>query len=484
MNLINIPEWWAKSKIRTKSRKQKLKAIHDTLSSNELKHEAFRQLERLCGESDRLFEELVRKEQRHNQVVFDAHEEKQTARETIETLEDQVPVVKLEERLKQEVSQNKHLEDEVNQLQTRGGLESSGAGGGGGGGGNDSHLQLETKTTSDPSPRLSEVENNWESSENNSENIGDSFNEQQLRNELESLRASSVEQKKNALLAAESLRVSNEEDKKTALLDAQLQREELESLLVSKDEEKKKAVSDALAAARQDEENGEDSSGSGSGSDRDSDTGSGAGANDAADAPDIPPPTSPAAPPAPPVRPSAATRNLAAGTSIVRDAIQNGIDGGDKSLNQLEISLGAESKLNILPVANTTEELQESINSAKLSFDLRNAGGLTARFKIGQKLQSCWNKWKEEKPNMNQANLRRKIASMGFIISKTKMSSLLAFATVIKKYKAYRFLYTCTVSWSKVLICMGHDGLEKALENSLRDAPVAFKYLQWDLELE
>ena len=83
---------------------------------------------------------------------------------------------------------------------------------------------------------------------------------------------------------------------------------------------------------------------------------------------------------------------------------------------------------------------------------------------------------------MSQAELRRKIASMGFTISKTKMSSLLAFATVIKKYKAYRFLYTCTVAWSKVLICMGHDGLEKALENSLRDAPVAFKHLQWDLE--
>jgi hypothetical protein len=210
--------------------------------------------------------------------------------------------------------------------------------------------------------------------------------------------------------------------------------------------------------------------------------GSGAGANDTADAPDIPPPTSPAAPPAPPVRPSAATRNLAAGTSIVRDAIQNGKDGGDKSLIELEISLGAESKLNILPVANTTEELQESINSAKLSFDLRNAGGLTARFKIGQKLHTCWDKWKQEEPTMSQAELRRKIASMGFTISKTKMSSLLAFATVIKKYKAYRFLYTCTVSWSKVLICMGHDGLEKALENSLRDAPVAFKHLQWDLE--
>jgi hypothetical protein len=176
-------------------------------------------------------------------VVIDAHEEKQTARETIETLEDQV--VKLEERLKQEVFQNKHLEDEVNQLQTHGGLESSGAGGGGGGG-NDSHLQLETKTTSDPSPRLSEVENNWESSENNSENIGDSFNEQQLRNELESLRASSVEQKKNALLAAESLRVSNEEDKKTALLAAEAQRkaqrEELESLRVSNEEDKKTAL--------------------------------------------------------------------------------------------------------------------------------------------------------------------------------------------------------------------------------------------------
>jgi hypothetical protein len=76
MNSINIPEWWAKTKIRTKSRKQKLKA--------------FKQLERLCAESERLFEELVRKTQRYDEVVFDAHNEKQTARETIDTLEDQV----------------------------------------------------------------------------------------------------------------------------------------------------------------------------------------------------------------------------------------------------------------------------------------------------------------------------------------------------------------------------------------------------------
>ena len=85
-----IPEWWAKTKIRTKSRKQKLKAMIDTLSSNELKLKAFKQLERLCAESERLFEELVRKTQRYDEVVFDAHNEKQTARETIDTLEDQV----------------------------------------------------------------------------------------------------------------------------------------------------------------------------------------------------------------------------------------------------------------------------------------------------------------------------------------------------------------------------------------------------------
>ena len=94
MNSINIPEWWAKTKIRTKSRKQKLKAMIDTLSSNELKLKAFKQLERLCAESERLFEELVRKTQRYDEVVFDAHNEKQKARETIDTLEDQV--VKLE----------------------------------------------------------------------------------------------------------------------------------------------------------------------------------------------------------------------------------------------------------------------------------------------------------------------------------------------------------------------------------------------------
>jgi hypothetical protein len=68
---------------------------HDRyLSSNELKLKAFKQLERLCAESERLFEELVRKTQRYDEVVFDAHNEKQTARETIDTLEDQV--VKLE----------------------------------------------------------------------------------------------------------------------------------------------------------------------------------------------------------------------------------------------------------------------------------------------------------------------------------------------------------------------------------------------------
>ena len=203
----------------------------------------------------------------------------------------------------------------------------------------------------------------------------------------------------------------------------------------------------------------------------DDDDGSGAGAA----APSAPAPPAPHAP-------SRATESLLAAKKIVRDAIQNGKDGGDKSLIELEISLGAESKLNISSAANP----EEDIARAKVSFRLMDSGGVVARFKIGHALQRSWDKWKQEPSmsHMNQAEFRKKIGTMGFIITKTKMSECLTFARVITKYKAYRFLYTCTVAWSKVNLCMRFSGLDKALEHSQSTNAAAFNHLRHDVDLE
>jgi len=208
----------------------------------------------------------------------------------------------------------------------------------------------------------------------------------------------------------------------------------------------------------------------------DDDDGSGAGAaapSAGAAAPSAPAPPAPHAPPR-------AAESLLAAKKIVLDTIQNCIDGGDKSLHDLVSSLGAESKLNLSSAANP----EEDIARAKVSFRLMDSGGVVARFKIGHALQRSWDKWKQDEPSMNQAEFRKKIGTMGFIIAKTKMSECLIFARVITKYKAYRFLYNCSVEWTKVNLCMRFSGLDKALEHSQSTNAAAFNHLRHDVDLE